>query len=290
MHLIHVTLSSLDCMSVGFFIAFVLRNSSKLCINLSSCSIDDHSIGLVMGELSKNAEACPAGVLQGVATLLISDNKIGDNGLAHIATALQKNTTMRSLSISRCSISDEGAESLARTLAVNRSLQELDISGNKIGDNGITRIATALQINTTMRKLNISENEIGDNGIAHIATALQTNNTLATLVLEKGATTDEGALSLAAALTANSSMKHLELYWSSTHPDSTLKKIGEYLRTSMLNRLDLVMNQRKRYTQEILDQSLLRLRATAIEVNAARDLPHVDMLISGYETKIYHYL
>ena len=268
-----VTLSPLDCMSVGFFLAIVLRNSSKLYINLYGCGINDHSISLMMGELSKHAEACPAGALQGVTELIIVNNKIGDNGIAHIATALQTNTTMTVLNIMTCSISDEGAESLARALAVNRSLQELNIRDNEIGDNGIAHIATALQTNTTMtglnitqcsisdkgaeslaialavnkslQDLNISRNKIGDNGIAHIATAIQTNTTLVYLHLnfdEKGTTTDDGALSLAAALTANSSMEHLELYWSSTHPDSTLKKIGEYLRTSKLNRLDLVMN------------------------------------------------
>ena len=124
----------------------------------------------------------------GVTHLNIRTSDISDNGIAHIATALQTNTTMRSLQISRCSISDEGAESLAGALAVNRSLKDLDIS----------------------------DNEIGDNGIAHIATALQTNNTLTRLVFDEGGTvTDEGALSLAAALTANSSMEHLRLYWSS---------------------------------------------------------------------------
>ena len=55
--------------------------------------------------------------------LIFSNNKIGNNGIAHIATTLQKNTTMRELRINGCSISDEGAKSLARALAVNRSLQ-----------------------------------------------------------------------------------------------------------------------------------------------------------------------
>ena len=268
--LTEITLSPLDCMSVGYFLAFILRNSRRVILILSNCGIDDHSIGLMMGELSKYAEACPEGALHRVTELDISKNKIGDNGIAHIATALQTNTTMRTLNISWCGISDEGAESLARALAVNRSLQDLNISDNEIGDNGIAHIATALQTNTTMTKLhfsqcsisdegaeslaralavnrslqdlNISDNEIGDNGIAHIATALQTNTTMRTLIIRDCSVLDEGALSLAAALTANSSMEHLQLYWSSTHPDSTLKKIGKYVRTSNLNRLELVMN------------------------------------------------
>ena len=38
-----ITLSPLDCISVGYIWAFVLRNSRKLSVNLSGCSIDDHS-------------------------------------------------------------------------------------------------------------------------------------------------------------------------------------------------------------------------------------------------------
>ena len=209
-----VTLSPLDCMSVGYFLAFVLRSCRELIVDLLHCSIDDHSFGLMMGELSKHAEACPAGTLHGVTELDISSNKIGDKGIAHIATALQTNITMTILDISNCNMSDVGAESLARALAVNRSLQTLSVAYN----------------------------DISDNGIAHIATALQTNNTLKTLKIGGKTTTDEGVLSLAAALNANNSIEYLKLSWSSAHSDNTLKKIGDCVRKSTLRKLELDMN------------------------------------------------
>ena len=205
-----IILNALDCMSVGYFLAFVLRFSRELRVNLSHCDIDDHSFDLMIGELSKHAEACPAGALHGVTELDISVNKIGGNGIAHIATAIQTTTTMTLLKIRN--MPDKGAESLARALTVNRSLQEL----------------------------NVSYNEIGDKGIAHIATALRTNNTLQALTIS-GVAKDKGALSLAAALTANSSIEYLELSWSSTHPDSTLNNIGECVSKSTLRELKLEM-------------------------------------------------
>ena len=209
-----ISLSPLDCMSVGYFLALVCRNSRKLSVYLSYCGINDHSFGLMMGELSKHAEACPAGALHGVTELDISYNEIGDKGIALISTALQTNTTMTTLNISGCNMSDDGAESLARALTVNKTPQEL----------------------------NVSYNNISDTGIAHIATALRTNNTLTKLVIGGKTATDEGALSLAAALTANSSMEYLDLYWSSTHPDSTLKNIGECVSKSTLRTLHLELN------------------------------------------------
>ena len=109
-----VTLSPLDCMSVGYFLASVCRKSRKLRVDLYDCGINDFSFGLMMGELSKHAEACPAGALHGVTELDISCNNIGDKGIALISTALETNTTMTMLDISGCNMSVDGAKSLAR--------------------------------------------------------------------------------------------------------------------------------------------------------------------------------
>ena len=128
LYLFNITLSPLDCMSVGYFLAFVLRNSRQLIVNLSYCGIDDRSFCLMMGELSKHAEACPAGALHGVTDLDISCNKIGDNGIAHIATALRTNNTLRILNIGGdTKITDKGALSLAAALTANSSMEYLKL-------------------------------------------------------------------------------------------------------------------------------------------------------------------
>ena len=62
------------------------RNTRELCLDLSYCSINDHSLCGLMGELSKHAEASREGVLHRVTELNISFNKIGDNGIACIVT------------------------------------------------------------------------------------------------------------------------------------------------------------------------------------------------------------
>ena len=93
-----VTMSPLDCAGLG--ISWHLFSGTlviELRVNLSYCSIDDHSLCVLMGELSKHAEASREGVLHGVTELNIGVNKIGDKGIAYIATALHTNTTMRTL-------------------------------------------------------------------------------------------------------------------------------------------------------------------------------------------------
>ena len=78
-----VNLSPLDCMSVGYFLAFVLRNSRELSVDLTACSIDDHSLCLMIEELSKHAGAHPADALHGVIKLTMMENNIGGNILAY---------------------------------------------------------------------------------------------------------------------------------------------------------------------------------------------------------------
>ena len=156
----HTTMSPLDCMAFGYFLAFVLRNTSELCVYLMNCRIDDHSLCVLMGELSKHAEASREGVLHGVTELNITGNEIGDNGIASIATTLETNTTMRTLIVNGCNISDVGVKSLAKALTVNRSLHELNMNYNYIGDNGMIQIATALQTNNTLKDLSILDNQM----------------------------------------------------------------------------------------------------------------------------------
>ena len=67
-----ISMNPLDCMSFGYFLAFALKNARQLHVSLSDCNIDDHSLCVLMGELSKNAEASREGVLHGVTELDIS--------------------------------------------------------------------------------------------------------------------------------------------------------------------------------------------------------------------------
>ena len=210
----HVVLTPFDCMSVGYFLTFALRTCGELIVELQGCSIDDHSLGLLLAEFSRHAETCQAGVLEGVTQLNISGNDFGDKGVAHLANALETNTTIKALRVSYCSLSSKGAKLLARALVASScSLEELYIYGNKIGDDGIARIATALR----------------------------TNNTLKWLVCKNDTLTDKAAFSLLETLTRNTSMKFLWLGWSSAGPDKIFTKMAECVVKSTLSHLVLDM-------------------------------------------------
>ena len=118
-----VTMTPLDCMSIGYFMASLLRAGAKVSVyfNLYNCDIDDYLLGLLVGEFSRHAEVCPAGVMQaGVAELDISLNiNITEIGIAHV---LRTNITSK-LKADWCHISILEMESLARALAANSTLE-----------------------------------------------------------------------------------------------------------------------------------------------------------------------
>ena len=154
---IHVTMSPLDCMASGYFLAFVLKNTSELCVNLNDCNIDHYSLCVLMGELSKHAEASREGILHGVTELDIRRQQDWRHrNSLHCHCSSYKHHHENTGYVYDCHISNVGAESLARALAVNTSLQKLVMGrNNTIGYNGICELATALQTNTTLKDLSL---------------------------------------------------------------------------------------------------------------------------------------
>ena len=141
-------MTPLDCMSIGYFMAMLVRAGGKVPVYLSCCNIDDYLLGLLVEEFSRHAEVFPASVMQACVTELdISGNdKITETGIVRV---FQTNITSK-LKAEHCGMSNLEMESLARALAVDSTLEELDISNNDIDEDGICHIATTLQSNTPL--------------------------------------------------------------------------------------------------------------------------------------------
>ena len=313
----HVTMTPLDCMSIGYFMASLLTAGSEVSVHLSRCGIDDYMLGLLAGEFSRHAEICPAGVMQaGVTELDISGNNkitgigiahvlrtnianklkanfcgismeslvialatkssleeldisnnidIGDIGIGSIGTALQSNTTLKILNISKCvravswspprlDTGDTYNQMIPDCSAViarqKKKLKTFNSSSSGISDSVAESIARALEVNSSLEELNIIDDNISDNGLVHIAKSLQKNNTLK--VLHVGTErykkftpftfTDTGVMSLARGVATNTSMEYLCIRWFSTNPDSTLKRVAESIKNSSLKTLVLIIS------------------------------------------------
>lgn len=119
----------------------------------------------VMGLLS--AAVASSGSLAHVRSLLLFDNRIGDEGMQVFATdvvgSLAKLTW---LDLRQAEFGDEGMKALAS--AVGRGtmtkLQELNLSFNEIGDAGVSAFADGCADNalTKLETLLLTDNQIGD--------------------------------------------------------------------------------------------------------------------------------
>ena len=141
-------------------------------INTNSLDIDSRNIGssgaaIVLSSLVKykNEGQALTDALNGLFTLNLSCNSIGDDGAKVLADTLKNCFNLKSLNLSRNSI---GSEALADVLKHCTSLHTLDISDNNICVAGVQALAGALKYHTDLHTLNISCNSLGAVALADL--------------------------------------------------------------------------------------------------------------------------
>lgn len=133
---------------------------------------------------------------------LISE-EIDDEETEVLASALQKNNTIRKVDLSNNHIGDSGAKAIAKAftssilLRRNNTLMEINLSCNDISDMGACAFAEALEKNNTLIKLNLFGNNIGNKGaIAFIKLKMSKKNDTITEIELDGNHIDETLLGL----------------------------------------------------------------------------------------------
>ena len=155
-----------------------------------------------------------------ISVLILSHNRIGDDGARAIADALLLSVqdlsgngiqdagtealseALRSCKLQRLSLASNcmgpsGALAVAGVLKhVYKSLDTLDLSCNRLGDVGAVCLAGGLKHCSCLKQLHLNCNFVGDDGAMALARCLQTCNQLTTLNLSDNEIGDSGALSL----------------------------------------------------------------------------------------------
>ena len=249
LHLSLTTLTPLDCLSVGYFLACAcVTTSGEFRVDLSRCSIDDHKCrfltrGLCMcptpnsaatGWLHMNlleTKICESGVeyiadmlqngsivrMLSLGTVSLSGNNniiaIKKRGLKYIAEALLTNCSLFELFLSMCilEITKENGQVLCQMLQRNKTLKHLELFCSSVFDVGAFFIAEGLKLNTSLRMLTLSLCSISAEGAKFISGALTVNASLQILCLAWNELGDTGVDSLANALKQNDSLKELYL-------------------------------------------------------------------------------
>jgi hypothetical protein len=150
----------------------------------------------------------------------VNCTQIENEGVQLIASALETNSTLTSLSLSGNSISQEGAEALSQVLSKNTTLETLNLAGNNLGVEGARLLSSSLLVSTSLTSLNLSRNQLYNKGTRFLSDALHSNKTVKHLYLENNRIGDDGAEGLAEALQKNSNLKTLDL------GNNTIAKVG----------------------------------------------------------------
>ena len=143
----------------------------------------------------------------------ISDSHFSMANTLHLSSLLREHSkcTLTSLRTQNCHISSEGAVELATALCKNTTLRTLHLSGNPIGErvDGVTAVATMLVENKSLTLLWLDDCHISGQGAGEVAAALYKNSTLQDLNLNSNPIGVEGASSMSDMLQHNTSLTQL---------------------------------------------------------------------------------
>ena len=130
------------------FISNAVRETTSLkTLNMSECDITSHGAEELSRALAQNSslEKLDIGWNDGV----------GDEGIRHIAEALEHNKQLKELWIGQCGVTDKGAAYLASALSVNNTLKLLHLGGvgGNLTEDGLSKLTRTLFYNTGLIKL-----------------------------------------------------------------------------------------------------------------------------------------
>ena len=159
LNLRHITLTSSDCLCIGYFLSHVCKMAAgKFNVNLSNCNINAQGCKYLVSGLCKNL-----GTHRVTTT---PDLNLG-------CDTINNGNGLTSLSIER----------LEEAFCTTNKHLELDISDNPLHDDGIQHLARALQINQHLKYLCLGDCGISDTGMEYLAKSIQDNTGLNTLYL-----------------------------------------------------------------------------------------------------------
>lgn len=149
--------------------------------------------------------------------LSISRTNIITEDLIDISYALEHNTTLNSLDLSNINIQEDSYSSLARALKTNKSLIHINLSGLPLKEN-YTELMDGLLGSHSL--LDVKMNDVTEFSQSALDYAVQMirNNRFNSLSLNDVPFSQDNLMSVADALSLNTSLKHLSLIQETSYP------------------------------------------------------------------------
>jgi hypothetical protein len=186
------------------------NNTSIKTLDFGACYLPDHFVEQIISSLVDHTtlkslvltlNSCHEGGTQAIARLLRSDycrlthlnlshQKDGDNQkpcMESLAEAIQVNTSLTSLKLSRNSLRSCEISSLIRAMTINSTLRNLDLTNNHIDDAGFKEVANSLPNMKGLESLHLMNNDIRDEAAIGEAmlTGIRKNHVLTDLEIKQ---------------------------------------------------------------------------------------------------------
>jgi hypothetical protein len=205
-------------------------------------------------------------------------------GLAELAPAFYRNTSMKLLDISFNGVADtESASILRNILRRNKTMTALDLGGNRFGltAGAFDYIADGLGSNSTLLKIDLSYCHLRDNGVSALAQTLGSRNTtLQNLVLGYNSITSAGVGLLLETMEYNCHITDLDLRYNPIR-DEGASLLARYLGNNTLPNLTSL----SLFNCRIHDDGFIAL-VTALEQNTS--LLQLDLRNSyGHSERVF---
>ena len=116
-----------------------------------------------------------------LTNLCLAGNNFGDEGAIALASALEKNTTIRVLILAHSLFFEEGWGAIAHMLSCNNTLLELNLFGASIddeSDDSSLALAEAFRVNTSLKKIDLRYSIEAEAGLLALCAALRENTVL----------------------------------------------------------------------------------------------------------------
>lgn len=178
----------------------------------------------------------------GLQSIKIGGNRIGDRGMITLAGVLANDGVIRILDVSSTGFGESGAVAVGGMLENTSSLEWLSMEWNLIGSGkGAKAIGAGLASSFTLKCLDVSSCSLGDKGGSYIASALADNELLEELDLGSNRLSRDTAEVLADALRKNGTLKSLTL----ENNPLGYEGAGQIVKAMMVNTVLDVLNLQK---------------------------------------------
>ena len=115
------------------------------------------------------------GGLKNVHHLRMARFRVGTGGADSLAAAINRYTSLLTLSLTETGLYSAGATAISRGLSQISGLSSLNLDGNGIGPKGLKAIAEAVPCCTALKHVSLADNALADEGACVLARSLLTD-------------------------------------------------------------------------------------------------------------------